>query len=317
MARSLTAALSAMAALMLSSCITVRVDEGSVFAPTRFNAKQAAETGETLRGEGILKGASADWTWSVGYPGDRRELKGDPATHAPTAIVHGRMPAEKGGIAWSLLTREGEGRPLVVFCGGNASTRQNSGFLYSAIALRHADVLLFDYPGSGETGGTASPASFDQMATQALPELIRANWDGKQKLVAWGHSLGGFVCSRLAGEIPGFSGAILYATARNAEEVAAAWKPGWLGPLVRVSVEPSLAAHDNADLMKAFEGPILVLGAEKDRTLPFELAESFAAALQERQRKVTFVPVNAGHSTLAVDPVFTNAVDGFFAALGR
>jgi pimeloyl-ACP methyl ester carboxylesterase len=299
-------------AAMLAGCVAVDIDEGSVFAPRSFDAARAAERGEVIDGEKILTGVSADWTWSFGAGNDKGVLRGDAATFAPASVQHGKLSVPGGAVAWTLLSREGAGRPLIVRCGGNASTRQRSGFIYSATALPHGDVLLFDYPGSGETGGQATPEAFESMLSAMVP-FIEEKGAGR-KLVAWGHSLGGFVCSELTERLRGVDGVVLEATARNPQEVAEAWKPWYLGPFVRVRIKPSLAAYDNAEALKVFAGPILVLGAEKDQTLPFRLAQSLDRALEERGRNVTFVEVaGAGHNNLAARPEFQPALTALFA----
>lgn len=305
----------AAAAVLVSGCALV-IDEGTAFAPQPFDPALAASSGETIRGETILKGADPNWRWAFGSGGDKGELRGDPATFAAATIQHGRQPAGGGEVAWSLLTRPGADRPLIVFCGGNASTRQNSGFVYSAISLPYGDVLLFDYPGSGETGGVASAETFEGLLTGLIP-LIEEKAKGRS-LVVWGHSLGGFVCSELTERVPGVDGVVLEATARNAEEVAAALKPWFLGPFLQTRVKPSLASYDNVDALKAFDGPILVLGAENDQTLPVRLSRSLQAALAAIGRKSTYVEIpDSGHNSLAAAPEFAPAVAAFFARVPR
>jgi pimeloyl-ACP methyl ester carboxylesterase len=111
-------------------------------------------------------------------------------------------------------------------------------------------------------------------------------------------------------------GVVLETTARNPKEVADSWKPWYLGPLVRIRIKDSLAAYDNALALKSFPGPILVLGAEKDRTLEVELARSLNQALVAGGRKVTYVEIpGGGHSTLPGSPEFMPALEVFFDAV--
>jgi pimeloyl-ACP methyl ester carboxylesterase len=235
---------------------------------------------------------------------------------APATVEHGVTPS---GIAWSLVTRSGEAnsgeaRPLVVRCGGNASTRQMTGFTYTAAAIDHGDVLLFDYPGSGETGGEVSTPRFVGMSGD-LVTLIRAK-AGARKLVLWGHSLGGFVCSDLARQMPETKAIILETTARNAAETAKAWTPWYAGPFVRIKIGPGIGAYDNATALKDFKGPVLVFGATQDKTLPVQLARSLDKALKDERLDVTYVEFpNGGHSTSPHEPGFREAVDTLFAKI--
>jgi pimeloyl-ACP methyl ester carboxylesterase len=294
----------------LVACTEVNVDESRVFAPVEFDKALAAQTGEVIDGE---KGfASAD-AWNATWAKRVASLRlAEPVlAFAPATIEHGVTPS---GIAWSLVSRPSEGRPLVVRCGGNASTRQMTGFTYTAAAIDHGDVLLFDYPGSGETGGEVSTPRFVGMSGD-LVALIRAK-AGSRKLVLWGHSLGGFVCSDLARQMPETKAVILETTARNAAETAKAWTPWYAGPFVRIKIGPGIDAYDNATALKDFKGPILVFGATQDKTLPVQLARSLNKALKEEGLDVTYVEFpDGGHSTSAHEPGFREAVDRVFAKI--
>lgn len=294
----------------LAACTEVTVDESKVFAPQPFDKALAQQTGEVIDGD---KGfASADaWnaTWANRVAGLR--LAEPAPAFAPSTVEHGVTPS---GIAWSFVSRSGEERPLIVRCGGNASTRQMTGFTYTAAAIDHGDVLLFDYPGSGETGGEVSTPRFAGMGADLIA-LIRAK-AGSRKLVLWGHSLGGFVCSDLARQMPETKAIILETTARNAAEVAKAWTPWYAGPFVHIKIGPGIDAYDNANALKGFRGPILVFGATKDKTLPVQLARSLDKALKAEGLDVSYVEFpEGGHSTSAHEPGFREAVDGLFAKI--
>lgn len=298
----------------LAGCAKVVVDESSVFAPVPFDVAKAA-SGEIIlgdRGYGSAEAWDAAWKAKVASG----LLTGVTPPFIATTVEHGRLEGGAGGLAWSMLTRPGDGRRLVVRCGGNASTRQNNGFVYSVTALHYGDVLLFDYPGSGETGGEVSTTRFEAMRTD-LVAFIREKAAGKQP-VLWGHSLGGFVCSELAKQLPETAGVILEASARNAAEVAKAWTPWYAGPFVRIEIAPGLDAYDNANALKGFKGPVLVLGASLDKTLPVQLARSVGKALKDEGIDVSYIEFKeGGHSNLPGQPKFSEAIGAFFARLER
>ena len=57
---------------------------------------------------------------------------------------------------------------------------------------------MFDYPGYGETGGEADFAHFST-AGEVMAATARAQADAEGRpLIAWGHSLGGVVCTDAA-----------------------------------------------------------------------------------------------------------------------
>lgn len=311
------AALAAMTlAAGLGGCMEVNIDQGSVFAPVAFDAAATQESGDVLRGEKAFADADA---WSREWA-DRVE-RGLLTTPAPgfaaTSVTHGRLDLEGGpAVAWTRLSREGEGRPLIVRCGGNASTRQNNAFVYGVAALQHGDVLLFDYPGSGETGGEATPARFEALSG-VLPQWVRSEAQGRT-LVLWGHSLGGFVCADLARLLPETRAVIFEATARNPQEVAKAWTPWFAGPFVKINIDPGLASYDNAKALEGFAGPVLVLGGTKDKTLPVRLARDLHAALEADGRDVTYVEFPDGvHSDFPGQANFPQVIADFFARVPR
>jgi pimeloyl-ACP methyl ester carboxylesterase len=299
------------AVLLAAGCMTVRVDESSVFKKIPFDAKLAERSHETIEGE---SGFASELRW-VGAWSVRQEqgrLYEPTPAFVPAKVQHGKTDGQ--GIAWSLVTREGANRPLIVRCGGNASTRQQTGFVYSVMALPHGDVLLFDYPGSGETGGAPTTQSFEAMRAE-LKKLIREKAAGRT-LVLWGHSLGGFVCAELAQQLPETKGVILETSARNAAEVSKAWAPWFAGPFVKVEVAAGLSAYDNADALKGFKGPVLVLGATHDATLPVQLARSLSKALKDEGVDEDYIEFgDGGHSTLPGQRDYPGVIGHFFSRL--
>lgn len=292
----------------LAACTEVKVDESTVFAPVAFDAALADGSGEKIDGERGYGDANA---WTAAWDG--RVTKGLLSAPAPTFlsanVEHGKLP---NGVAYSLVTREGADRPLIVRCGGNASTRQKNGFVYSATAIGHGDVLLFDYQGSGETAGEVTTEKFLAMG-DGLEAAIRERAAGR-RLILWGHSLGGVVCADMLHRLPETDGIILEATARSASEVAKAWTPWYAGPFVKITIEPSMKAYDVATLLQGFKGPVLVLGATKDKTLPVQLARSLNNALAKQGNDVEYIEYkDGGHSNLPGQAGYSKAISDFFA----
>lgn len=298
----------------LTACVSVRIDEASVFAPVPFDAELAEKSGERMLGEKSFASAEA---WNGNWSYWAHQLKGLPelvAPYTPAKVEHGVFGASGGGIAWTTVSREGGNDTLIVRCGGNASTRQQSGYRASVLSIPHGDVLLFDYPGYGETGGEATPERFQAMASDLVP-LVREKAAGR-RLVLWGHSLGGLVCSELAARLPETAGIIIETSARNAREVAQAWTPWYAAPFVRIEIAPGFGDIDAATALKGLKGPVLVLGAEKDETLPVQLARSLADALEAEGDNITYVEFKGGgHSNLPAFPDFAPTIAAFFAKL--
>ena len=299
-------------ALATSACMVVSIDETTVFEPVAYDEALAKQTGQTMVGELAFR-SEADWNyvWASRAETDAGFPK-QAAPYVAAKVEHGRFGTGEGGLAYTLVTRAAPSDTLVVRCGGNASTRQRSGYRYTVVAIPHGDVLLFDYPGYGETGGKASPERFQKMADELVP-LVREKAAGR-KIVLWGHSLGGLVCSELAARLPETDGVIIETSARNAREVAEAWTPWYAAPFVRIEIAEGFGDIDVANALKGFKGPVLVLGGEKDRTLSVELARSVGKALKDEGVAAEYVEFKGGgHSDLIVQESFAAVVAGFFA----
>lgn len=297
-------------AVLCAGACTVALDEASVFPAVPFNEQLAAEVGSPIVDEKAF-GSEAAWAdiWR-----SRAMRGGMPETVAPyiaAKVEHGRSAPAPGGLAWTTFTREAPNGVLIARCGGNATTRQMSGYKYAAMAAPYGDVLLFDYPGYGETGGEATAARFSAMRGE-LAALIREKAAGR-KIVLWGHSLGGLVCSEISKLLPETAGIIIETSARNAAEVAREWTPWYAAPFVRIEIAEGLRGFDSANVLKGFKAPVLVLGAEKDETLPVSLARSLGKALKAEGVDAAYVEFKGGgHSNLILQPDFAPTIAAFF-----
>jgi pimeloyl-ACP methyl ester carboxylesterase len=315
--------------LSLSACMTLTVDERIAFAPPKREAGPAvgvadlqsrwAATLNSRAAEGLLKTQSLpDGALRITY---LKPQTGRTEISPPMVVRHGFIGEGQGRVAWSLFTGIGEDnqergpdRPLVVHCAGNAGDRYNSAASYATKAMPWADVLVFDYPGYGDTPGPASASAFEA-ASKALETHV-GGLSRNRKLVFWGHSLGGFVCSRLAATTPGTDGLVLETTAPNAAAVAKAWTPSYARVFVRTSVVPSLASYDVIDASTQVQGPVLVLGAAKDEVLPVTLARQIADGLKSRNANVTYVEfADARHMNVSKQPTFNETIANFFKSV--
>ncbi len=284
-------ALSALALLPALAACSMTIDESTVFAPRERESR--AQTAEEL----------ANW----------------PADHvlaaAPDArIEHGFIGGGDVRVAFTLAARDGAARPLIVHCGGNAADRYNSGSAYIRKALAFGDVLIFDYPGYGDSPGVPTGESMQAMAARV--SAFATERAGARGLVFWGHSLGGFVCAQMAGATPAADGVVLETTARSASEVADAWTPWYAAPFVRIDVAQSLASYDVAQALAGFDGAVLVLGARRDDTLPVSLSRSLNDALRQAGAQVTYVEfADAAHFDVPQQPDFAPTLSAFFARL--
>lgn len=315
--------ISTAAALCLAGCVSLIIDEGAAFAPpVRDRETQATSAADLATRWRAHYAALEDAGELIVEPVDaaamvmRLNRRGDGPQQFDALVSHGLLDAVSGPIAWvafSELTPTA-GRPLIVHCAGNAGDRYNSAGPYAMKAFSWGDVLTFDYPGYGESAGAPTAASFD--AAVSVVSAIAATQSERRPLIFWGHSLGGFVCARLAAETPGTDGLVLETTARNADQVADAWTPWYASAIVRIEVAPSLAGYDSAVDAARFAGPVLVLGARRDSVLPVRLARTLAAELTAMGAPVTYVEFpQAEHWDVPDQPDFAASITSFFASI--
>mgnify|MGYP002037450470 CR=1 FL=1 len=114
-------------AALLSGCVAVDVPEGEFFYP---DARVRAEKMVLTPGPAVAGGEPLSLPYSGGAV-------------AATRVRTGRADA-----------------PLILYCGGNLFRRGVNGAAVARELAPFGDVLMFDYPGSGDTPGHADFASY-------------------------------------------------------------------------------------------------------------------------------------------------------------
>ncbi|WP_312597752.1 alpha/beta fold hydrolase [Brevundimonas sp.] len=266
-------ALVGMAAL-LSGCVAVDVPEGEFFYP---DARVKAEKMVLTPGPAVPGGE----TLSLPYAG---------GAVAATRVRTGRADA-----------------PLILYCGGNLFRRGVNGAAMARELAPFGDVLMFDYPGSGDTPGRADFASY-RAAGEVIAASARAQADSEgRRLIAWGHSLGGPVCAEAARLIRA-DAVVLEATTPTAraavDQMLGLWRP-----LIRVQMADALAAIDVPATLDGYPGRVVVLEAGRDQTLPPALSRTLARDLEARGvdvRRLVFP--RADHGDIPDQPDFAAQV---------
>ncbi|AQR62043.1 alpha/beta hydrolase [Brevundimonas sp. LM2] len=203
-------------------------------------------------------------------------------------------------------------RPLILFCGGNLFRRSSGGAAAARDLSPFGDVLMFDYPGYGETAGKADFAGFDAVGRVVAQEArARADAEGRP-LIAWGHSLGGVVCAAIANEVNAET--LVLETTTPTARAAVDEMVGLARPLLRVNMAPALAAVDVPASLDGYQGRILVLEAGQDDTLPPALSQRLARDLRARGHTVeTLVFPEAGHNDVGEQPDYQARVSAALA----
>jgi len=295
----------------LAGCKTLTIDEGFVFQPGQFGDPDAVRT-SPMRYETIFT-QPQDLTIDVWADGQTAQHLIKSKDFIKSDVTHDVIKSADEHIAITRVERQGNSRPLVIHCGGNASDRYESGALYAQKIIPFGDVLMFDYPGYGDSAGVANAESL-RRANHIIADYVKTNMSPQRPLILWGHSLGGFVCADMVQHFNQVDGLILETTATNADDVSQAVIPWYAKLFVRPRVSDSLNAYDMTQTLKSMEAPILILGAAKDKTLPVELSQKLAASLKTAGRDVTYVEFPDGnHISVPVQPNYQMTIANFLS----
>jgi pimeloyl-ACP methyl ester carboxylesterase len=204
-----------------------------------------------------------------------------------------------------------QSRAIVVFCGSDDFHRSIDGGEALEALARDADVLLFDYPGYGESTGTPTAAVILETALAVYDYAASLETSAGKKRVLYGFSLGGMVAAQVARNRAA-DGIVLEASAPNAESWARSQIPWYARPLVTPRIEPELAAVDTLTALRQFRGQVLVLTSKADRQAPAALSEQMHRQLQRAGVHTQLVRFErAAHGSIPYAPEFTSVVHGF------
>jgi len=275
-------------ALILSGCKTITLDESFVFQPGQFGGNETEPRTSKLRYESVLL-EPTDLIIDVWADGQKAKHIIQSDQFVISNVTHDILDSNGETLGVTLIERSGKSRPLVVHCGGNASDRYESGTLYAQKIIAVADVFMFDY---------------------------KSHLAPNQKLILWGHSLGGFVCSDMVQYFDSIDGIVLEASATNADDVSKAVIPWYAKPFIKTRVVESLRAYDTVEILRTVEAPILILGGAKDKTLPVELSQTLAERLTAARRDVTYVEFpDCNHISIPTQDGYLSTVKDFVAKI--
>ena len=206
-----------------------------------------------------------------------------------------------------------QSRVLIVFCGGDRFHRSTEGGEALEVLARNADVVLFDYPGYGDSSGTPTPVSILETALTVYDYASALETSAGKKRVLYGFSLGGLVAAHVAG-LRASEGLVLEATAPNAERWARRQIPWYAKPIVTPLVEPSLASVDATKVLRQYRGEVLVLSGADDRHAPASLSTEIDRALRQHRVNSQLVEFpNSAHGAIPHATEFGTVLGRFLA----
>ena len=197
--------------------------------------------------------------------------------------------------------RHPKGDGAIIYCPGNAGNLEHRGGMVATVAGELGrSVLIFDYPGYGQSTGNPSEAGCYAAAEAAYDWLTKTEGVSPFGITIFGESLGGGVAVDLASRRP-HQALVLVRTFTSLPDVAQA--------RTSVPVQWVMSNRFNSlDKIKKCERPIFIAYADKDRLMPVTHAHQLKAASHPRTE--LFLLQGLGHNDLP-GPDFYAALRAF------
>jgi pimeloyl-ACP methyl ester carboxylesterase len=229
----------------------------------------------------------------------------------PGYAVENKVLRNNGAAIGITYAHRTGNRVLALYCGGSGFHRSVEGAIpLQALAL-NADVVEFDYPGYGDSGGVPSTESVLDTAVAVYDHIFGLPTATARKRLLYGFSLGGMVVAQLAQDRHA-DAVVLEATAATVRGWVRSRVPWALRPLVKVRVEPQIAALDCVQALDHFPGRLLVLASRADEVVPARNSFQMAARLSQAGRNVRLVEFEGRrHGAIMRDPTFAGRFSDF------
>jgi pimeloyl-ACP methyl ester carboxylesterase len=228
-----------------------------------------------------------------------------PVTGDPTFVLHGWYANSRNGAA-------------VVFLHGSNSDR--TGNLDEALLLMRDGfgVLVFDWPGHGESGGSVHYAAPERAALTAALSWLSAQPNVRAGAIGvFGFSIGGYIAAQVAPADARIAALVLAGTPTSLADVLH-WQYRKFGVLSRW---PAAYAFERRGVDLSFDvrhavhslggRPLLIVSAELDHIVPVEQARALYRAADDP--KQLYVSRLADHGAYVVDdPAIVPVLLDFF-----
>ncbi|MEG3638941.1 alpha/beta hydrolase [Magnetococcus sp. PR-3] len=179
-------------------------------------------------------------------------------------------------------------KPVVLFFHGNAS---NIGDLSDYARLFHGlgySSLLLDYRGYGQSQGKPSEQGLYQDAQVALAHLVQTRRFKPERVILFGHSLGGGPATWLAVHEP-VGGLVLEGTFTSIPDRAAQLYP-WLPIRMLAHIQ-----FPNLKNIRDVKLPLLIIHSQEDEIIPIEHGRTlYRTAVGDKSMVTTVGPHDGG-----------------------
>lgn len=228
---------------------------------------------------------------------DLEEPYADVVLATPAGYVQSEalVPVGALGVVRAVRLDRRDTDTVVLFAGGSGHfTAKASKRLARLAELTQADIITFDYPGRSGTTLPTTTEALIEMGPALVAYFRSAGWIGAGRVYAFGYSFGGASASNFA-RTGGFSGLILESTSSDIAAMGRNMIPAIARPLVRLEVDPDLAAFDYLGFAVQARTPVLLLAARKDTQADLATIKSFGSRLNGAGAAVVVVETPGRH----------------------
>jgi fermentation-respiration switch protein FrsA (DUF1100 family) len=194
-----------------------------------------------------------------------------------------RIPFDGGEVdAWFVPPVGPQPAPAMIFTHGNAELIDHAAPGMAEFAKRGLGVLLVEYPGYGRSSGRPSFATIEAVMLAAYDWLAEQPEVDRERIVAYGRSLGGGPAAALSLERP--LAALVFQSAFTS-----------LRPYAARYLAPGFLVRDRFEVLEAvreFSGPVLLTHGRNDVVVPHWHGEALAGGATD----ATLDSFDCGHN---------------------
>ncbi len=181
---------------------------------------------------------------------------------------------------------------------GNISYQIDQIRLFQELGL---NVLTFDYRGYGQSEGEPTEMGLYRDGEAAWQYLTQTKKFSPERIVIFGHSLGGSIAAWLGKEVK--AGALIIQAAFTTMRQIAKWFYPYF-PLRKIM----RSRYDNLENVAQAKSPVLVIHSRDDEIIPFEHGKRLFEAAKEPKE---FLQIQYGHNDALHSPNYRAGIKAF------
>jgi fermentation-respiration switch protein FrsA (DUF1100 family) len=205
--------------------------------------------------------------------------------------------------AWHLTQPNAEA--TVLFFGGNGFYLVQSLGYIEALTDFPVNVVMWDYRGYGNSGGTPTVPAFKADALDVYTYATDSLGADPARLLVHGHSLGTFLATHVASE-RSTAGVVLENPATDVDGWVNSVVPWYIRLFVSVEVDPSLRGESNVERVQTLDAPLLVVGGAEDNVTTPDMARTLHERAETASKELVIVD-DGGHNELYTADAYRSA----------